>query len=209
MLPLAAGHLPWGELKMSDAPFQTQAVTRPFSGYWSLQWWTETGSAAQPIQFFIAGEANPLAPLGDLAFVMADAFPTPLLYMPSDAVPDALAHPVDYVWILDDRGSGNSNDISYWWPVAPPNYVALGLVWSHGVKPLVDGYWCVHKRFVTQTTASQVWSDAGQGWNHHNGDLLTPEMPAQPPANVIVPQTFLSAEAMGNGMGAPYVLCWP
>ena len=193
---------------MGAAPFQTFEIT--LGQYWGAMWNSDRGD--HYISFQAPGDAAPFLPLGGLAY-NGTSWPAPdmlrpLLYMPSPDVPDSLAHPVDYTWILDDAGSGNEYDINYWWPVAPPNYVAMGVVFRPGDTPVLTDYWCVHERYVVQTTAHEYWSDSGQGWRHHNGDLLIADMPNPAPPNAVHPQTLLSAEAMGNGMGVPYVLSW-
>ena len=125
--------------------------------------------------------------------------------------PDALARPVDFEWILDDAGSGNDDDIDYWWPVPPRDYVTLGVAFSND-KPSTDHYWCVHKDYCSESfNAQPVWGDQDQGWKHHNGNLLIPReaLGSPAPPNQRVPQTFLSEEGMGKGYGKAMVLTWP
>jgi hypothetical protein len=189
---------------MSDAPFLSQPSNW---SHWNNIWTSERGE--NPIAFFTRfqeGAGQNFRPLGDTA-QFGTTLSAPLVYaLPPGS--DALAHPTDFIWILDDAGSGNPDNISYWWPVAPPGYVALGLCFSQGAKPVTVGYWCVHERYCLETDWVSVWSDEGQGWKHHDGSLASAFAPAPAPANMILPNTLLSLEAMGNGTGASYLLSW-
>ena len=82
----------------------------------------------------------------------------------------ALREPDGWHLVWNDRGSWNSKNYSCWMPIAPPNYVALGVYCRFGVEnqdpPNRDeakGFVVVHKSLVkTQTiTEDNVWSDAG------------------------------------------------
>jgi hypothetical protein len=124
-------------------------------------------------------------------------------FAPDPSCPWSLAHPVDFAWVIDDAGSDAEQAISYWWPLAPSGYVALGLCFNND-KPNPQNYWCVHEVFTAPTQTKQYWSDAGAGW-HHNGDLFVPiGTDAHPDA--YVPTVLLSGEGMENGMGAPMVI---
>ena len=189
---------------MTNTPFLMQP-----SNNWDVIWNSMNGKGT-PIMFqnynydYPAG--GPYLPLGDTAIVFGPL--QTLLFAPGPAAPKSLAHPVDFTWILDDAGSGNPSNINYWWPVAPPNYVAMGLCFSNQEKPPVSNYWCVHERHCVAAGMAEFWSDQGSGWSHHNGDLSIPTMPTTVPPNGLLPNTLLSTEAMGKGMGAPYVLSW-
>jgi hypothetical protein len=186
------------------APFLISQEGMGYKGFWD----SETGE-----QYCGFSQCVPWQPgykvFGDFANTSGN--PRPNMSMTFAANPDcpwALASPTGFTWILDDAGSGNPNDVSYWWPTAPADYVALGLCFSSGDQPDPATYWCIHKSFVVETTSSLFWSDAGQGWSHHDGNLVIPDMPAAPPPNALIPCITLSTEAMRNGMGAPYVLSW-
>lgn len=129
-------------------------------------------------------------------------------FAPDPSCPWSLARPVDFTWILNDAGSGNSQDVAYWWPVAPPDYVALGLCFTPGPKPEAQDYWCVHKNFCVPSQKVQAWSDADQGWKHHNGDVFWIAARGDDP-NSIRQSAFLSAQALDNGIGAPMAMSAP
>jgi hypothetical protein len=190
------------ELTMTNTPFQMQQ-----GGNWSTIWETDQGQPIQFQKYWGPGVSQSFLPLGDAAFT--DSHSSPWLYAPGPAAPNALAHPIDFTWILDDAGSGNPQSIDYWWPIAPSGYVAMGVCFApKDVKPDPGSYWCVHQRHCVPAPEAAFWNDQGQGWKHHNGNLLVPTMPTPAPPNGFLTHTLLSAEAMENGMGAPYVLSW-
>jgi hypothetical protein len=81
----------------------------------------------------------------------------------------AVAAPVDYEWVWDDRGSGAHMDGSVWRPVAPAGYTALGDVANRGYhKPSLDDVWCVRNDLVATATYahSSTWTDRGSGGDH-------------------------------------------
>jgi len=184
------------------APFAPLLVSvcppRQFSWVWqadvSLYKWLPRDPNNPPYKFL---------PLGD---VMANngSDPRPLLFaMIDDGSPEpALAHPLDFNWLCDDGGSRNPNDINYWLPVAPPNYVAMGICFSYP-KPDVNSYWCVHKRYCLGLERTQVWQPGG--W-HRDGRLFIPTAPSVdhqlvPEGHVLlVPQTVVSANVPAYGL---------
>ena len=181
-------------------PFNTKAA---LPQELSIIWSSERGYT--PISF---GQAVPLdpdyLPLGDVAFINNEPVnaSTMLLFANTPDDPTALAHPTGFVWILDDKGSGNTNNISYFWPIAPQGYVAMGLAFgSDTPNPL--NYWCVKSEYVVNGGANyQYWNDSGANWKSHNGDLSTPIAPNSTPAPgtaFLVPATFLSNEQGNQG----------
>ncbi|WP_158624553.1 Vps62-related protein [Corallococcus sp. CA041A] len=168
-------------------------------------------SGDQPIVFFgFNGARNDgYLPLGDVALVQQSGVWSPissLLFSKNPADPDgsdSLAHPRRFDWVLDSTGSGNEALLSYWWPVAPEGYTALGLCFnqSNSIQPDPNKYWCVKTALLRMAAAVPFWSDAGQHWKYHNGSLMTPALDASsiaPDGDVlyIVPPTFLSVEGM-------------
>jgi Insecticidal Crystal Toxin, P42/Vacuolar protein sorting-associated protein 62 len=81
-------------------------------------------------------------------------------------VDDAVAAPTDYTYIWDDSGSGASMDGSFWKPVCPTNYSALGTVGavdSHA-KPPLDAIRCVRSDLVEPAAIGDpLWNDGGSG----------------------------------------------
>jgi len=75
----------------------------------------------------------------------------------------ALAAPVDYTEVWNDKGSGSNNDGSFWRPVPPPGYVALGAVAQSGYgKPALDDVVCVREDLTTDgAIGSGIWVYGG------------------------------------------------
>lgn len=79
--------------------------------------------------------------------------------------PTALAFPTDYKFIYNDGGTGGDQDGSFWEPIPPPGYRALGSVAmrSHG-KPPLNEVVCVRNDLTTYASVgSFIWNDGGSG----------------------------------------------
>ncbi len=76
-----------------------------------------------------------------------------------------LAKPVDYLWIWSDWGSGGDQDGSFWLPVAPEGYVAMGIVAQSGYsKPSLDAIRCVKAELTVQgNRGNLIYNDKGSG----------------------------------------------
>ncbi len=87
-------------------------------------------------------------------------------------VDDAVAVPTDFTYIWDDSGSGGDMDGSFWKPVCPTNYVALGSVAaanSHA-KPPLDVIRCVRRDLAEPAAVGDpLWSDGGSGADNDFG----------------------------------------
>ncbi|HEV7768449.1 MAG TPA: hypothetical protein VGQ76_25850 [Thermoanaerobaculia bacterium] len=178
--------------------------------FWNI-WNSQRGDT--PITFFqsnpAAGGSNGVGaflPLGDYATPgftydagsVPNAPGTQILFAPTtDAT--VVAHPAGFNWILDDAGSDNSRNISYYTIVPPAGYVALGVACTGGPAPNPEAYWCVRSDLVRGVAARGIWSDNGQRWRHHNGNISAPiaNLAMAAPSMLFAPQTFLSAEG-GN-----------
>jgi len=82
---------------------------------------------------------------------------------------DALAIPTDLAWIWDDAGSGGDWDGSFWKPVCPTNYQALGTVaaMASWTKPPLDVVRCVRSDLVEPgALGAALWNDLGSGANN-------------------------------------------
>jgi hypothetical protein len=82
---------------------------------------------------------------------------------------DALAIPTDLTWIWDDAGSGGDWDGSFWKPVCPTNYQALGTVaaMASWTKPPLDVVRCVRSDLVEPgALGGALWNDLGSGANN-------------------------------------------
>lgn len=92
--------------------------------------------------------------------------------------PTAIAYPVDYIFVWNDKGSGLPDDVSVWRPVPPSGYVAMGF-YAHGKysKPGLKKMVCVRRDLVNQCSlGNMIWKDKGScadrdfsGWNAGNG----------------------------------------
>ncbi|MDW3646399.1 MAG: Vps62-related protein [Bacteroidia bacterium] len=79
--------------------------------------------------------------------------------------PTALAFPTDYKFIYNDGGTGGDMDGSFWQPIPPPGYRALGTVTmrSHG-KPALNEVVCVRNDLTTYASVGKfIWNDGGSG----------------------------------------------
>jgi hypothetical protein len=79
--------------------------------------------------------------------------------------PEALAAPLDYEKVWEDRGSGADEDGSFWRPLPPEGYVCLGLVAQRGWgKPGLDVVRCVRFDLVAPgKLGDRIWIDKGTG----------------------------------------------
>lgn len=121
-----------------------------------------------------------------------------MLLAPTAENPKALAHPLRFEWLLDDHGSGNSKDLTYWKPIAPDGYVALGICFGAS-PPDPSKYWCVREEELTREVSSRsIWNDGGTGWSH-NGNLRAPVFSdpiedADPGKMLLIPRVCLCEE---------------
>lgn len=185
----------------NGAPFAPFLMKFAARADFNVIWSSERGDTAIDFYRYSGSRTDGFLPLGDYA--ITDRVPfgkQPIMLLAPDANnPGALAHPVDFEWILDDAGSGNSNDISYWWPIAPEGYQAVGVVFGAD-KPATQNYWCVNNSFLQNVGTQGNWSDSGSHWKHHDGSLSSPAINATAPSNslFLTPTTFLSNEYSGN-----------
>ena len=72
----------------------------------------------------------------------------------------ALASPTDYELVWGDQGTGSTDDGSFWKPIPPPGYVALGLVAQSGYdKPSLDDVVCVREDLTIEGAPGKyLWS---------------------------------------------------
>lgn len=82
--------------------------------------------------------------------------------------PGVLAPPDDYEWIGDDHNSGARLDCSWWRPIPPPGFVALGTAFVnyHG-KPPPDAIACIRADLAGPAKGGRmVYADRGSGATH-------------------------------------------
>lgn len=78
---------------------------------------------------------------------------------------DALKHPVRFELVWKDSGSGANRDGSFWLPIPPPGYKALGLVCQSGYNsPAINTFMCVKDAYIVRgELLSRVWDDTKTG----------------------------------------------
>jgi len=204
---ISAGNYPVNGVNY--APFQVKfAYASSFTPIWwdmmfPMMWTTVT--------FFQFSDTTTgqFLPLGDVMTTglqqNSPGSPLPLdggvmLFAPTAADPTALAHPTGFTWILDDHGSGNSHDITYWQPNAPEGYTAVGMAFGASA-PNPANYWCVRNDLIMAVSNYNIWSDQGQGWSH-DGNVNAPcfSNPVQTVPEgqmLLIPRVCLSDENQG------------
>ncbi|MBV8369797.1 MAG: Vps62-related protein [Candidatus Eremiobacteraeota bacterium] len=180
------------------APFMVKGAS---SSQFNHIWISDRGDTAVDFYQFNGQSSNGFLPLGDVAIVNRGNFDDQgyLLFAPSTDAPDALAHPTDFTWVLNDHGSGNDNDVTYWRMTPPAGYAAVGLAFSNDDKPDVNNYWCVKLGYLRTVDHVTYWNDSGSHWSH-NGDMAIAAYngPASPDEILLLPQTLMSFEDIGN-----------
>jgi Insecticidal Crystal Toxin, P42 len=205
---IAAGNYPTNGVNY--APFQVKfAYASSFNPVW---WDMRFVGAPRPatVTFFQFSDRTTgnFLPLGDVLTTTGAGESGPLLpldggvmlFAPTPDDPGALAHPTGFEWILDDHGSGNFQNLSYWRPIPPNGYQALGMCFGSGA-PDPSRYWCVKNDYLKAVSLQALWSDEGQGWSH-NGNVNTPafsnKIETVPEGQMLmIPRVCLSAESSG------------
>ena len=107
----------------------------------------------------------------------------------------ALAAPVDYQRIWNDSSSGADLDGSFWNPVAPEGYVAMGVVAMAGYgKPSLDAIRCVRADLTANAKiGNRVWQDVGTGADVDFGswEVAPPDAPNARGMAYLKPGTFI------------------
>ena len=82
-------------------------------------------------------------------------------------VDGAIKPPLAFEQVWNDKGSGGHQNVSFWRPVPPPGYVAVGDVINLGYNPPEDlkkTYACIKADLVVQgMIGPEIWSDKGSG----------------------------------------------
>lgn len=96
-----------------------------------------------------------------------------------------LKAPIDYELRWESRGSGGRLDGSFWEPIAPPGYVALGMVGNPSFEnpsrvgnPSLDSYRCVREDLCEQRPyGARIWYDKGTSAKMDGAFFGIPELP--------------------------------
>ena len=80
---------------------------------------------------------------------------------------NALVAPLDYTLVYNDIGSGANDDGSFWTPVPPTGYIAMGTVAQSGYgKPSLNDVVCVREDLtIIGESGDFIWIDQGTGAN--------------------------------------------
>ncbi|MFW7382329.1 MAG: Vps62-related protein [Oligoflexus sp.] len=124
----------------------------------------------------------------------------------------ALAKPLRYEFIWNDRGSGARRNGSCWRPIPPDGYVALGDVFvdGHGEPPSLDDIRCVRKDLVHLAVAgNQIWIDRGTGSNLDFGAWEISTLPDFVDASygLFAPNTFVGVNVYTPPTTDPVMFC--
>lgn len=142
----------------------TAALELAFATEYDLAWGDWGSKADQNFTSWRAKLPAGFSRLGDYAKEGYGA-PETAMFVVKAKQTGALAKPVDYRLIWNDRGSGAKGDGSFWEPVPPTGYKALGLVVGNGhSKPSLDYVVCVRHDLVAMATVGNlIWGDWGSG----------------------------------------------
>lgn len=108
--------------------------------------------------------------------------------------PGVVVPPDSYRWIGDDHNSGAHLDCSWWTPVPPAGFVALGsaFVGSHDTPPERDAISCVREDLVAPgKSGKMVYSDRGSAASH---DLEIFEVYPDSPGSLQVGASVVAGE---------------
>ncbi|PWI64478.1 hypothetical protein PCL_09633 [Purpureocillium lilacinum] len=136
--------------------------------------WSDSGAGGKGNDLHVfqpASAAGGFRPLGSIALPRfgdpTDRRGTILVADASDSPSrPAVKSPTDYERIWYDQGTGAYNYGSFWRPVAPTGYTAVGHMaakyWDN--KPSTSAMWCVRSDLVSEGTYSEeVWNERGTG----------------------------------------------
>ncbi|KAL7918607.1 vacuolar protein sorting-associated protein 62 [Trichoderma austrokoningii] len=138
--------------------------------------WNDRGSgASRDGAFWHPVPKGDMRPLGSVAvphYNDINGINTARLFGPGPGAPGAapMASPIGYNQIWKDEKSGADKDGSFWRPIPPNGYVALGDVARSGWSPApsVSDIWCVRRDLVKQGSfgSHSVWDDKKSGARH-------------------------------------------
>ncbi len=129
-----------------------------------------------------------------------------------ELISGALARPVDYEIVWQDSGSGAGMDVTFWRPIPPNGYVALGLVviGNYDDKPSFDQVRCVRQDLVVPGVAGkQVWidKDTGAGSDFGSWEIDAPPITGYEDYAYIAPGTFFGVNSHERPNNNPVLNC--
>ncbi|MDW3646400.1 MAG: Vps62-related protein [Bacteroidia bacterium] len=128
--------------------------------------------------------------------------PTSEMVLVKPIDPDALRHPIDYRRIYIDSGTGGDQDASFWEPIPPAGYVALGMVVMNSYsKPSLSEVVCVRNDLVAPAEIGDlIWHDRGSGGDM---DVSLWQIKVGMNSEMIVPNTFFAHANYSKPRSAP------
>ncbi|KAK0702175.1 hypothetical protein B0H67DRAFT_595246 [Lasiosphaeris hirsuta] len=167
--------------------------------------WSDKGSGAQMNGGFwhpISPDSRHFKPLGSVAVSgyqdINGQVPVILVGDNPSSRPEgkdwpAVASPMHYELVWDDKGSGAENDGSIWRPVAPHGYVCVGDVVANGYhRPSHDAIWCLRNDLVFDGSYDSpvIWSNAGSGVQRDTSIWGVNDQPRHPRIKVPAPDNY-------------------
>ncbi|PHH91001.1 hypothetical protein CDD83_1979 [Cordyceps sp. RAO-2017] len=135
--------------------------------------WDDSGSGAnRSVMVWTPSIQGDMRPLGSVAFGSgfheAGGTRASLLVgrNPNSGGNSAVARPVRFEWLWNDKGSGGKHSGTFWRPVAPDGFVALGDVCTYKWgEPSLNSIWCLRADLVKDGAFpdTDIWNDRGSG----------------------------------------------
>ena len=148
---------------------ETDELLITFSQTFQFRWNDQGSGGTHDGSFYHPICTNDFSPLGSLGF---SGYYNPdgkhgIMVVKAKLGSDALAYPTDYTLVYNDVGSGANNDGSFWAPVPPDGYKAMGLVAQSGYnKPSLTDVVCVREDLTVPGEAGAfIWNDDETGAN--------------------------------------------
>lgn len=139
----------------------TEELLITFSQTFQYRWRDAGSGMPTDGSYYHPVTTNGFKPLGSLGF---GGYYNPdgvqgVMVVKAKAGSDALAAPLDYTLVWGDQGSGANDDGSFWMPVPPAGYKAMGIVAQSGYgKPSVDDVVCVREDLtVPGESGGAIW----------------------------------------------------
>lgn len=200
------------KLMAPGAKEEEEALELSFATEYNLGWNDQGSGADNSMSVWI-----PKPPFGyfSLGHVIVKGYDKPktAMFVVKPIEHDALATPTDYKRVWGDWGSGSDMDGSFWEPIPPAGYKAMGIVVGQGYdKPKLDAVACVRSNLVVQAAIGKdwIWGDWGSGadGNVTFWPIVAPENSGDSKATLIVPGGFCGHNSYDKLVGSPLANCF-
>jgi hypothetical protein len=172
------------------SPFvlETEDLEIGFVDQYTLRWNDQGSGGTHDGSFFHPVTSNGFRALGSLG-CGPNGYPNPngiFAMMVVRAKPgheDALAEPLDYQLVYNDHGSGASMYGSFWTPIPPDGYIALGTVVANNTwnEPSLGDVVCVREDLTIPGEATDfIYDDRNTGASMYLGCWKIDQPPAGP-----------------------------